>query len=76
MLFFSLVQIEILNRVKEHNRVFHMSPYQFIYAGGIILGPIGGSFIYHYFSADILWWLCGALGLTAAIMCLSGDTRR
>jgi len=71
ILFFPLIQVAIFNAATERTRVLYMGFYQFIFASGIVLGPIGGSLIYHYFSAMLLWWICGLLGFVAMLICFT-----
>ena len=71
IIFFPLIQVTIFNYASASSRTFYMSLYQFTYAGGIMFGPFGGSLIYHYANANVLWWVCGLLGLMIMLIFLS-----
>lgn len=63
VLFFSLSEVMVINYAGNHTKVLFMSLFQFIYAIGAMLGPLGGSVIFHYQSGEWLWYACGIAGI-------------
>jgi predicted MFS family arabinose efflux permease len=71
ILFFSLSEVTLMNYAQEQTKVLFMSLYQFIYSLGAILGPLGGSIIYHFNGGALLWYCCAVLGFFCCGICFS-----
>lgn len=70
ILFFSPTQVLTFNKAKKISKGKHMGVYQMVYAFANIFGPLGGGFLYHHFSGNVVWYLCGVLGLLCFILCM------
>jgi MFS family permease len=63
MLAFPVLQVVLYNWAGETSKGKHMGFYQTIYAFANIAGPILGSWTFKLANGDVLWCLCGLLGI-------------
>lgn len=70
ILFFSPTQVLAFNKAKKLKKGKHMGAYQMIYASANIVGPIGGGFLYHHFSGNAVWSICGIFAILSIALCM------
>lgn len=69
MLFFSNAQLVFYQLGGESRKGRSLGLYQTTFATGMVVGPAAGGFIYHHFSGDVVWYLCGIIGVASFLFC-------
>jgi len=69
MLFFPMAQLICYEKGAYDKKGNSMGVYQSIYAASTVLGPILGGYMFHFSNGNLIWYLCGILGLLCFIAC-------
>jgi predicted MFS family arabinose efflux permease len=69
MLFFSTSQILAYNKASQKTKGKSLGTYQMVYASSNILGPACGGYVYHHYTGNMVWYLCGLFGLICLGLC-------
>jgi MFS family permease len=68
ILAFPVIQVLLYNRAKESTKAIHMGLYQAVYSFSNVVGPILGSWTYHFHKGIGIWILCGILGIVCLLI--------
>lgn len=69
MLFFSNAQLICYEHAQEGHKGRNLGMFRMTYAASVTAGPTLGSYVYTYASPNLLWYICGALGVVCFIVC-------
>lgn len=70
ILIFSTLQVLIYERALPQQKGQYMGMYQWVYAFAMMIGPLTGSALYPYFHGELLWMICGFLGVIGFLFCV------
>jgi len=70
ILFFATAQFVCYQLGISSRKGHSIGLYRSVYASSLIVGPAVGGFIYDRSSGDLLWVICGIIGLIGLIACL------
>ena len=69
MLFFANAQLVFYQHGGARRKGRSMGLYQTTFATGLVVGPAAGGLIYHHFGGDVVWYLCGLIGVASFLLC-------
>jgi MFS family permease len=69
MLFFSIANLICYQNAPQNKQGHQLGLYRMTYASSRVVGPITGGAIYHHFGANLLWYVCGIIGLLCLLAC-------
>jgi len=75
ILFFSVAQFVCYQNGLEKKKGYALGTYRMVYASSRVLGPAVGGHIYQQFGANMLWFICGLLGLLSLTACYGYNMR-
>lgn len=74
ILFFPTILSLMLSNV-EDRRGHYMGIYQTMFSFSMLLGPVLGTSLYSFWHADMLWLVCGLIGIASLIGLILADSR-
>lgn len=71
MLFFAVSQLLCHEKAPKNKRNQAIGIYQAVYAFSRTASPVAGACLYQHYGANMLWYLCGTIGLACLFPCFS-----
>ncbi len=62
IIYFSLVQLVCYEAGEKKAKGKSLGRYRVVYGASRVVGPFVGTAIYHHFSGEMLWYVCGLVG--------------
>jgi MFS family permease len=69
MFFMPIIQLVLFEQGSAKKKGQALSLFQITFASSLVVAPVLGAFVYHHFGANVLWEICGALGVLCCVAC-------
>lgn len=70
MLFFSMSQLVCYQQSKKNKKGYSFGLYRMIYAFARFVGPVTGGLVYQLLGGNVIWYLCGFIGVIGLSICV------
>lgn len=69
MIFAVICELVLYQTSKPNKRAQALGMFRAAYACSMVIGPTMAGFIYHRYSGDMVWYVCGIIGLIFLVAC-------
>lgn len=69
MIFYSMAQFACYQSGAKNKKGLSFGLFQSVYASSVVIGPVIGTFLYHHFGGNIIWYLSALIGVGCFIGC-------